>query len=372
MNDGTFLGDDFANAIVIANSGAGGDVDSAIFAKAKELNSTYKVALDFYRTRNHKYRQAVLENYDYDSNIVRSNEIHRGRLFMMKHELSEHSAQDVMRKRLKAGEGDNLDRHKMNLCYLGRLDLYIALMGVHERLYEMNRYVISEKDELIMARQRMEVLSMAACDLQLCYDISYFKKQLVKYVSVISQPTFGVKKETVIDENGDPILVYLINKQLNRVYISTVRVFMNGANIYRPVVTLTTLLEFTTEGMCWVWNRYVSGGNSVDCPAPKNSFHAINFHKCPRHPWVVDCQETKHREVQCPSLRQTFKPAPYDPTFTLAATDVPKAVQRKKGPFPKYQGSDNSSGKGKNKYGGNGKTYPTPKPTSTTTSKQDN
>ena len=40
MNDGTFLGNDFANAIVIANSGAGGDVDSAIFAKAKELNAT--------------------------------------------------------------------------------------------------------------------------------------------------------------------------------------------------------------------------------------------------------------------------------------------------------------------------------------------
>ena len=168
MNDGTFLGDNFANAIVIANSGAGGDVDSAIFAKAKELNSTYKVACDYYRTRNHKYRQAVLENYDYDSNIVRSNEIHRGRL---KYELSEHSAQDIMRKRLKAGEGDNLDKHKTNLCYLGRMDLYTGLIGVHQRLYEMNRYVISESDELTMSRQGTEVLSMAACDLQLCYDI---------------------------------------------------------------------------------------------------------------------------------------------------------------------------------------------------------
>ena len=126
MNDGTFLGNDFANAIVIANSGAGGDVDSAIFAKAKELNATYKTACDFYRTRNHKYRQVVLENYDYDSSIVRSNELHRARLFMMRYELSKHSAQDIMRKRLKAGEGDNLDKHKTDLCYLG---VWIYILG---------------------------------------------------------------------------------------------------------------------------------------------------------------------------------------------------------------------------------------------------
>ena len=248
------------------------------------MNSTYKTACDYYRTRNHKYRQVVLENYDYDSNIVRSNEIHRARLFMMKYELSEHSAQDVMRKRLKAGEGDNLDKHKTNLCYLGRMDLYIGLIGVHQRLYEMNKYVVSEKDELLMLRQGTEVLSMAACDLQLYHDVSYFHNLLVKYVSVISQPTFGVKTETILDDNGDPIVVYLINKQLNRVYVSTVRVFMNGPTLYRPVVGLTTLLSFTMEGMCWVWNRHVIGGNTVDCPAKKDSYHAINYHKCPRHP----------------------------------------------------------------------------------------
>ena len=168
----------------------------------------------------------VLENYDYDSSIVRSNELHRARLFMMRYELSEHSAQDIMRKRLKAGEGDNLDKHKTNLCYLGRMDLYIGLIGVHQRLYEMNQYVISEKDELLMARQSTEVLAMAACDLQLCSDVPYFQNLLVKYVTVITQPSFGVSKETVLDENDEPILVYLINKQLNRVYVRTVRLFM--------------------------------------------------------------------------------------------------------------------------------------------------
>ena len=122
MNDGTFLGDDFRHAIVIANAGAGDDVDSANFAKAKELDASYKTACDFYRHRSHKYRQVVLENYDYDSNTVRANEIHRGRLYMMKFELNEHSARDVMRKRLKANEGDNLDKHKANLCYIGQTD----------------------------------------------------------------------------------------------------------------------------------------------------------------------------------------------------------------------------------------------------------
>ena len=73
LNDGTYLGSDFTNAIVVANAGAGGDVDSAIFEKAKEMKSSYKVACDWYRLRNHKYRQGVLENYDYSSNIVRSN-----------------------------------------------------------------------------------------------------------------------------------------------------------------------------------------------------------------------------------------------------------------------------------------------------------
>ena len=368
MNDGTFLGNNFANAIVIANSGAGGDVDSAIFAKSKELNETYKVACDFYRNRHHKYRQVVLENYDYDSNIVRSQEIHRGRLFMMKFELSEHNAQDIMRKRLKAGVGDNLDKHKTHLCYLGRMELFIALMGVHQRLYEMNRYVISEKDELLMTRQGIEVLSMAACDIQLCNDVPYFQGLLVKYVSVITQPSFGVHKETILDDNGDPIVVYLNNKKLTQVYVSTVRVFLNGPSIYRPTIDIKTFLEFTVEGMCWIWNRYVAGGNTVDCPAKKDSYHAINYHKCPRHPWAVDNQETKHREMQCPSLRQTFKPAPYDSSITLAATETPKAVTRKK-TFPKFPGSDNSGGKNKSKYGN--KSYQSTKPTPTTTAKHD-
>ena len=362
------MGGDFANAIVIANSGAGGDVDSAIFAKAKELGVTYKVACDFYRNRHHKYRQVVLENYDYDSNIVRSNEIHRGRLFMMKFELSEHSAQDIMRKRLKAGVGDNLDKHKTNLCYLGRMDLYIGLLGVHQRLYEMNKYVISEHDELMMARQGTEVLAMAACDMQLCSDMSYFQKQLIKYVTVITQPSFGVKKEIVVDDNGDPVEVYLINKQLNGVYVRTVRQFINGPNVYRPVITLSSFLEFTMEGMCWIWNRHVIGGNTVDCPHKKDSYHAINFHMCPRHPWAIDNQETRHREVQCPSLRKTFKPAPYDPSITLPAREVPKAVTRRKQP-PRYPQGDGNSGRGKSKYGT--KTHPGTKTSPSSATKQE-
>ena len=325
------------------------------------------MACDYYRNRHHKYRQVVLENYDYDSNIVRSNEIHRGRLFMMRFELSEHSAQDIMRKRLKAGVGDNLDKHKTNLCYLGRMDLYIALLGVHQRLYEMHKYVISEKDELKMVRQGIEVLSMAACDMQLSSDVPYFKTLLIKYVTVITQPSFGVSTEIVVNESGDPIEVYLIDKQLNGVYVRTVRQFMNGPTVYRPVISLRTFLEFTMEGMCWIWNRHVIGGSTVDCPFKKDSYHAINFHKCPRHPWVIDNQETKHREVQCPQLRQTFKPAPYDPSFTLPAKDVPKAVIRKKH-YPKFP-DEGDNGKNKSKYAK--KPYLQSKTTSSTATKQE-
>ena len=61
-----------------------------------------------------------------------------------------------------------------------------------------------------------------------------------------------MKTETILDDNGEPNLVYLINKHLNRVYVSTVRQFMNGPSVYRPVVSLTTLLEYSMEGMCWI------------------------------------------------------------------------------------------------------------------------
>ena len=79
---------------------------------------------------------------------------------MLRYELSEHSAQVIMRKRLKASDSDNLDKHKNNMCYLGRMDLYMALLGVHRRIYEMIKYIISEKDELLMHRQAMKVLAL--------------------------------------------------------------------------------------------------------------------------------------------------------------------------------------------------------------------
>ena len=361
---------DYTNAIVIANAGAGGDVDSAIFEKAREMKTTYKKACDWFRLHNHKYRQVVLENYDYDSNIVRSNEIHRGRLYMLKYELSEHSAQDIMRKRLKSSDSENLDKHKHNLCYLGRMDLYIALLGVHQRVYEMNKHIISESDELMMRRQASEVLGMAACDLHRCSDITYFQRSLAKYVTVITDPKFGVQRETVLDEHGDPIVVHLVDKKLNQIYVSTIRVFMNGPSMYRPEVGLTTFLQFSMEGFCWQWNKYVIGGSTVDCPAKKDSFHARMFHKCPRHPWVIDNPATQHREMQCPSLRQTFKPAPYDPSLTLPSKETPKVITRKIN-VKTYDDNDNKGGKRKQKYPSRGYRGDPPRVTPSTANKQE-
>ena len=37
---------------------------------------------------------------------------------MMKFELSEHSAQDIMRKRLKVKDGEILDKTKVNMVYI--------------------------------------------------------------------------------------------------------------------------------------------------------------------------------------------------------------------------------------------------------------
>ena len=45
----TFLGENVTGAFIIANAGAGDDVDSAIFAKARELNTTYQVAREWFR-----------------------------------------------------------------------------------------------------------------------------------------------------------------------------------------------------------------------------------------------------------------------------------------------------------------------------------
>ena len=59
---------------------------------------------------------------------------------------------------------------------------------------------------------------------------------------MVTEPGFGEQKETVLDEQGDPAVVYLIDKNLNRAYVSTVRVFMNGPSIYRPTININTFL----------------------------------------------------------------------------------------------------------------------------------
>ena len=119
-----YLGNDYGGALAFSNAGTGGDCDSAIFEKARELGGTYSDARQFYLRSRLRFRAATLENYDYASGNVRALEIHRGRLYMMRFEINEHSAQDIMRKRLKAKDGEILDKKKVNMMYITRAKVF--------------------------------------------------------------------------------------------------------------------------------------------------------------------------------------------------------------------------------------------------------
>ena len=292
------------------------------------MGGTYADARQFFLRARLRFRAATLENYDYESSNVRAMEIHRGRLFMMRFELNEHSAQDIMRKRLKAKDGEILDKKKVNMLYISKLDLIIALQGVHFRLVKFVENVISENDELKLRREMQEVEAMATLDLEVSRDVEEFETLLKKYVSIITKPRYGVVKKGIIDENDDPIDVTLVDKELKQVYIRTVRVSINSSAVYNPRTGVSELLSYSSEGHCIQWNIYVEGGDQQDCTFDDNSFHALIFHKCPRHPCNINSKQIKHREVQCPSLRKVFKPTVFDPTITLPSTKVPKAFRK--------------------------------------------
>ena len=102
------------------------------------------------------------------------------------------------------------------------------------------------------------------------------------------------------------------------------------------------------------WNIYVENGGRSDCTFDDSSIHALLFHKCPRHPWSINDKTIKHREVQCPSLRQVFKPTAYDPSIKLPSSKVPKAFRKGSKDY-EYQGKykgDNHNGGRRSKYGG--------------------
>ena len=336
--------------MAFANIGTGGDCDSAIFEQAREMGGTYSDARQFFLRARLRFRAATLENYDYNSSNVRALEIHRGRLHMMKFELSEHSAQDIMRKRLKAKDGEILDKKKVNMVYISKLDLLIALQGVHVRLYKFVENVISEKDELKLRREIQEVEAMAALDLELCRDLEQFEKNLKKYVSLITDPKHGVVKKGIIDDNDDPIDIVLVDKELKKVYIGTVRVIINASDVYNPKTGVSELVSFSSEGHCIKWNIYVEGGDQQDCTFDDNSLHALIFHKCPRHPWHISDKQIKHREVQCPSLRKVFKPTVFDPSITLPASKVPKAFRKGSRDYDYYSRSKGDSGGSSKKH----------------------
>ena len=227
----------------------------------------------------------------------------------------------------------------------------IALQSVHTRSYKFVENVISESDELKLRREMQEVEAMVALDLELSRDIEQFEKLLKKYVSIITNTRFGVKKRGVIDDNDDPIDITLVDKELKKVYISTVRVIINTSAVYNPTTGVNVFVSFSSEGHCIGWNIYVEGDDRLDCTFDESTTHAMLFHKCPSHPWNINDKQIKHREVQRPSRRKVFKPTAYDPSITLPSTKIPKAFRKGSKDY------DNQKHKGDQQGGGRRSKY---------------
>ena len=147
------------NGIFVSVAETGGDVEEHIFRHQVENNLIYDDARVELR-ENTTYTSKALEPFNYNSRLVRETELGRARIWMTQFNVSEHTAREELSERVKLKSGEDLDKKRGQLPLATKLDLLIAIDGVHQRLMLMYKPAMCDEDVILMHQQIEEVSAL--------------------------------------------------------------------------------------------------------------------------------------------------------------------------------------------------------------------
>ena len=335
------LANGLANGVLFGIA-SGGETEKKIFEIADQYGKTFDDArrmapqLGLANARNTR-------SFDYSLRNVREREMERARIVACDDDLVVYDARRWIRKIMKCDENDDLDAKRGNLRMVNCLDIIIAFEQAIDRLFEFNKNVMSDKDQLQFREQGTIVKRRFLLDVRRVGDPEKILSLIKQYIDIIFDPKYGITIHgESVDKHGGRSGYVMVNKNLVENYDNKFRNRLSRSDDYENMSSGS----YSLYGACMAYNVYVIGGEHDKCNEKDDSAHGLAAH------WCIRCGPAgRHPEVCCPGLRASFKPVAFNTQLRNAFDRRPHCgISRGRGGGPRGRGY-RGFGRGR-RYGG--------------------